>query len=604
LRLPHWSVQRLLAERPELRAGPLLLLQRDSRRGSVVAACCDQARAAGVRIGTPLAEATALLPPTTAVRLYDPAADLAALGRLAADCEQFSPRVGWETIAASEVVRWWGGEKHRSPPHHLTTSPPHHLFLDITGVPVLFGGEYALADCVLAACREREYAGRVAIAETLGAAWAVTSFESSFPGGAWERGFVIIPPGGVLAAMRPLPVESLRLPAETVDVLARLGVGTVADLLRLPRAGLAARFGAALLRRLDQALGTAPEILLPHRPPPVFEAIQELDYPTERREDLDWVLDQLIDRVTAGLQAHGRGAVRIRAEFRCAFYSLRPYGEDSSCLLAPASCPLPPWGEGLGWGVNGSAVDRVTPHPNPPPQGGRGKTKGGRGQEEGRGNAITIEVGLYRPTDLAKPVRELVRLHCDRLSLPGPVDRVRLWADQTIPLRPQQERLFPDPTAVVDVHGSQLIERLSSRLGPAAVLRPVFQADPLPERAVRYVPLINGRPGGRGSCRAEQPGSAGASPSRPTAVSHRPLRVLAPPAPVAVEANRAPTAFRWQGRRHAIARCRGPERIETGWWRGGIVRRDYYRVETAAGRRFWLFRDLVGGGWFLHGSFE
>ena len=85
---------------------------------------------------------------------------------------------------------------------------------------------------------------------------------------------------------------------------------------------MAARFGAALLLRLDQALGTAPEILLPHRPPPVFEAVQELDYPTDRREDLDWVLDGLIDRVTATLQAHGRGAVRIRGEFRCGSHGI------------------------------------------------------------------------------------------------------------------------------------------------------------------------------------------------------------------------------------------------------------------------------------------
>ena len=47
-----------------------------------------------------------------------------------------------------------------------------------------------------------------------------------------------------------------------------------------------------------------------------------------------------------------------------------------------------------------------------------------------------------------------------------------------------------------------------------------------------------------------------------------------------------------------------PERIQTGWWRGRTVGRDYYRVETACGRRFWLFRRLRDGRWFLHGAFE
>src|SRR5205807_6815926 len=93
----------------------------------------------------------------------------------------------------------------------------------------------------------------------------------------------------------------------------------------------------------------------------------------------------------------------------------------------------------------------------------------------------------------------------------------------------------------------------------------------------------------------------------PAGVGHRPLRLFTPPLPVEVVAaapDGPPAAFDWQGRRHAVARAWGPERIETGWWRRGTVRRDYYRVETPAGWRFWLFCDLAGGGWYLHGAFE
>jgi len=53
-----------------------------------------------------------------------------------------------------------------------------------------------------------------------------------------------------------------------------------------------------------------------------------------------------------------------------------------------------------------------------------------------------------------------------------------------------------------------------------------------------------------------------------------------------------------------IVRTWGPERIQTGWWRGRWVARDYYRVETTSGERFWLFRRLSDGQWFLHGTFE
>jgi protein ImuB len=64
-----------------------------------------------------------------------------------------------------------------------------------------------------------------------------------------------------------------------------------------------------------------------------------------------------------------------------------------------------------------------------------------------------------------------------------------------------------------------------------------------------------------------------------------------------------PARFRLAGTDHWIAHAWGPERIETGWWRGRCVRRDYYQVETGTGERFWLFRELHSGAWFLHGEF-
>ena len=71
---------------------------------------------------------------------------------------------------------------------------------------------------------------------------------------------------------------------------------------------------------------------------------------------------------------------------------------------------------------------------------------------------------------------------------------------------------------------------------------------------------------------------------------------------------------------HEVVKAHGPERIETAWWRGPTVRRDYYVVETVAGGRYWIFRRLgfhrpgfrrLGSGpasrpgseWFLHGTF-
>lgn len=501
LRFPNWPVQRLRADCPDLRDAVLILHRRDPRRGRLVVTRCGRAARAGVRVGTPLAEAAALVPVAVA-RPYDPVADLAALGRLAERCEEFSPKVGWETVARP-ALDW-------------TAAPPDHLFLDITGVAPLFDGEVELARQAADSCRSWGYAGRLAVADTLGATWALATAGEPI---------TIVSQGGQDAALPPLPVACLRLPNDAVELLVRLGIETVGQLASLSRVGLAERFGVPLLRRLDQAFGTAPEVLVPHRPPPEFVASERLEDPTDRRDVLDWILGRLIDRLVAELAAHGRGAVTVSGEVGC-----------------------------------------------------------------GPAESARFEVGLYRPTDLAKPLRELVRLHVERLALPGPFDSVSLRAGATVRLRPRQEALFADPDG-----GGQplaaLVERLSSRLGPDAVVRPVRQADALPELAVRFEPLVG---------RRSRPSSDGQLAAR----GHRPLRLFAPPVAVAVEGDGPPAAFVWCQQRHAVARWRGPERIETGWWRRGGVRRDYYRVETAEGRRFWLFCDLISGAWFLHGSFE
>ncbi len=73
---------------------------------------------------------------------------------------------------------------------------------------------------------------------------------------------------------------------------------------------------------------------------------------------------------------------------------------------------------------------------------------------------------------------------------------------------------------------------------------------------------------------------------------------------MAVVPDGPPTWFRWSGQDHPIVRAVGPERIETGWWKGCHVQRDYFRVTVENGCRFWLFRDRRNGRWFVHGCFD
>ena len=117
------------------------------------------------------------------------------------------------------------------------------------------------------------------------------------------------------------------------------------------------------------------------------------------------------------------------------------------------------------------------------------------------------------------------------------------------------------------------------------------------------------------------------SPRQPETaiVSHlfdglRPVRLL--PVPEPVEATFAvpdgvPLNFRWRRALHVVRKFEGPERIAPEWWRGEAERtRDYFRIEDADGRRYWLFRKGFFGevvdeaipvppvaSWYLHGIF-
>jgi protein ImuB len=187
--------------------------------------------------------------------------------------------------------------------------------------------------------------------------------------------------------------------------------------------------------------------------------------------------------------------------------------------------------------------------------------------------------------------------------LPAPVTAVRLAVLTTAPITARQQELFVDlreqggPREL-----GRLVDRLSSRLGCEAVVRPVLVADAQPAYACRYEPLT-----GQPNHALVRQQAAQKKPAAKERAWRRVLRLEPRPIPLAVRTTitgAMPEYLRWRGHEEHITRAWGPERIYTGWWRRRTVRRDYYRVETSTGHRLWLFRRLGDGRWFLHGRFD
>jgi protein ImuB len=192
---------------------------------------------------------------------------------------------------------------------------------------------------------------------------------------------------------------------------------------------------------------------------------------------------------------------------------------------------------------------------------------------------------------------ELVELQLEGLRMTAPVAAVYVEATVTAPLEYRQQELFADGSARRQPPQlAALVDRLSSRLGERAVGRVRLKSDAQPELAWQYDPLVD-RSAGRRVRRQE---IASDLPPRPLRLLSRPRRLAA----TSVLPDGLPVRFRCGDQEHQVAHTWGPERIETGWWRGQIVGRDYFHVETTTGRRFWLYRRLRDQQWFLHGAFE
>ena len=188
-------------------------------------------------------------------------------------------------------------------------------------------------------------------------------------------------------------------------------------------------------------------------------------------------------------------------------------------------------------------------------------------------------VGLFSPSASASYLNELAQLQLERIRLTGPVSRVQVSVLLSARLQTRQRELFGD-NLDRQRQLAAFVDRIACR-SPA--LRAVLVPDAQPEHAFRYEPFT-----------ARKRTYRHRTPLRPLLVEARPIPIEV------ISTGSRPAQFLFQGQQHRATQVWGPERIQTGWWRNGYIRRDYYRVETATAC-YWLFR--ARGNWFLHGVF-
>ncbi len=280
--LPHLPLERLKKAGNGLVDDRPFALIINEERGLLLFAVNAAARAQGLTPGMGLADARAICPQLSTAPA-EPQKDAEALLDLAR----------WASLRYSPTLNVDGGDG---------------LWLDVTGVAHLFGGEEALLADLEGRLSRAGLTARIALAETLGGAHALARFARSSP--------LIVPRGKIAPALANLPVEALRLDAEVASLLRRLGLKRIGQLYTMPRASLERRFHArdfaeAVLLRLDQALGMRGETRAPLKPDADFSVRLPFPEPLITHEGVLAGLDHLAGELCALLARKARGARRL-----------------------------------------------------------------------------------------------------------------------------------------------------------------------------------------------------------------------------------------------------------------------------------------------------
>lgn len=268
---PHLKTDWFAVRQPALRNLPFVLVVSDHGR-MIVTETNAPARARGIGPGMPLADARALVPGLE-VRDDPPALADKLLQQLARWCIRFTPIVAIDA--------------------------PDGLFLDVTGCPHLWGGDEPYLSHIAHRFAQRGYTVRAAMADTIGAAWAMAHFG--------EQTLSVVKNGGHREALLALPPEAIRLETETIARLHKLGLHSLDRFINMPPASLKRRFGTQFLQRLHQALGYEQEFIQPVDPPAPYEERLPCLEPIVTLTGIEIALRRLLQNLCGRLQQEEKG---------------------------------------------------------------------------------------------------------------------------------------------------------------------------------------------------------------------------------------------------------------------------------------------------------
>ena len=413
----------------------------------------------------------------------------------------------------------------------ISLDPPDSLLLEIKGSLHLFGGVAGLSRELVAECSRLQMPCMLAVAPTPLAALALARAGRKL-GVSRSRTadsaavLAITDLAQLVGKLSPLPLATLRWPQDTLDRLARIGVRTIGEALRLPRAGFARRFGTVQLQTLDRLVGRASDLKDRFEVRPRFRRRRELLYELESHAALLAVLTPLLAELGEFLQARQGGVLTLECRLR------HRAGPPTCCVLR-----------------------------------------------------------LAAPLADAVQLAALLAERLNTLVLPEPVRACELRSGPLVPRVLASGGLWQpgEQGGGAAAQAPQLIERLRARLGPEAVHGLRVVADHRPEAAWQVREPVMTAPAAR--C-GSQNDVAGQWP-----LDGRPLWLL----PVPRQLNERDGLPR---RRGALRLPGEAERIETGWWDGREIARDYYTAVDIRGARLWVFREREPPHrWFLHGVF-